>query len=136
MATKLKPVDVVLVGFGWTASILAQELTDAGLEVLALERGKFRDTVPNFSTAFVQDELKYALRHELFEEPRQETLTFRNSLNQTALPMRHLGSFLPAAGVGGAGVRWNGQTWRFLPTDFTMRSHMESATEKILFRKI
>jgi choline dehydrogenase-like flavoprotein len=72
MATKLKPVDVVLVGFGWTASILAQELTDAGLEVLALERGKFRDTVPNFSTAFVQDELKYALRHELFEEPRQE----------------------------------------------------------------
>jgi gluconate 2-dehydrogenase alpha chain len=125
MATKLKPVDVVLVGFGWTASILAQELTDAGLEVLALERGKFRDTVPNFSTAFVQDELKYALRHELFEEPRQETLTFRNSLNQTALPMRHLGSFLPAAGVGGAGVRWNGQTWRFLPTDFTMRSHME-----------
>ena len=125
MATKLKPVDVVLVGFGWTASIIAQELTDAGLEVLALERGKFRDTVPDFSTTFVQDELKYALRHELFEEPRQETLTFRNSLNQTALPMRHLGSFLPAAGVGGAGVHWNGQTWRFLPTDFTMRSHME-----------
>lgn len=125
MATKLKPVDVVLVGFGWTASIIAQELTDAGLEVLALERGKFRDTVPDFSTTFVQDELKYALRHELFEEPRQETLTFRNSLSQTALPMRHLGSFLPAAGVGGAGVHWNGQTWRFLPTDFTMRSHME-----------
>jgi gluconate 2-dehydrogenase alpha chain len=125
MATKLKSVDVVLVGFGWTASILAQELTDAGLEVLALERGQFRDTVPDFATTQIQDELKYAVRNGLFEEPERETLTFRNSMDQTALPMRHLGSFLPAAGVGGAGVHWNGQTWRFLPTDFNIRSHTE-----------
>ena len=40
--------------------------------------------------------------------------------------MRHLGSFLPGAGVGGAGVHWNGQTWRFLPTDFKIRSHTEA----------
>lgn len=33
MARKEKPVDVVLVGFGWTAAIAAQELTEAGLEV-------------------------------------------------------------------------------------------------------
>ena len=47
--------------------------------------------------------------------PARETLTFRNDASQTALPMRQLGSFLPGAGVGGAGVHWNGQTWRFLP---------------------
>jgi gluconate 2-dehydrogenase alpha chain len=40
--------------------------------------------------------------------------------------MRHLGSFLPATGVGGAGIHWNGQTWRFLPTDFVARSHNEA----------
>ncbi|MDQ6706423.1 MAG: GMC family oxidoreductase [Acidobacteriota bacterium] len=125
MATKLKHVDVVLVGFGWTASILAKELADAGLEVLALERGKFRDTVPNFATTHIQDELEYAVRNGLFEEPARETLTFRNSADQTALPMRHLGSFRPASGVGGAGVHWNGQMWRFLPTDFKIRSHTE-----------
>jgi gluconate 2-dehydrogenase alpha chain len=39
--------------------------------------------------------------------------------------MRQLGSFLPAAGVGGAGVHWNGQNWRFLPTDFLLRTHNE-----------
>jgi gluconate 2-dehydrogenase alpha chain len=126
MATRLKSVDVVLVGFGWTASILAQELTDAGLQVLAIERGKFRDTVPDFATTHIQDELKYAVRNGLFEEPARETLTFRNSLDQTALPMRHLGSFRPAAGVGGAGIHWNGQHWRFLPTDFKIRSHTEA----------
>ncbi|HEV7121960.1 MAG TPA: GMC family oxidoreductase [Rhodanobacter sp.] len=125
MATRLKEVDVVLVGFGLTASILAQELTDAGLQVLALERGGFRDTVPDFSTTTIQDELKYAVRHALFEEPQRETLTFRNSMDQRALPMRHLGSFLPASGAGGAAVHWNGQHWRFLPDDFVIRSHTE-----------
>ncbi len=35
--------------------------------------------------------------------PAQETLTFRNNLNQTALPIRAFGSFLPGNGVGGAG---------------------------------
>ena len=33
--------------------------------------------------------------------------------------MRQLGSFLPGTGLGGAGVHWNGQTWRFHPRDFT-----------------
>ena len=87
MATKLPPVDVVLVGFGWTASIIGQELTDAGLQVLALERGSFRDTVPDFATTQIQDELRYAVRNELFEEPERETLTFRNAMDQTALPI-------------------------------------------------
>jgi gluconate 2-dehydrogenase alpha chain len=126
MATRLKSVDVVLVGFGWTAAIMAQELTDAGLQVLALERGKDRDTVPDLATTHIQDELKYAVRNALFESPARETLSFRNSMDQHALPMRELGSFRPAAGVGGAGVHWNGQTWRFLPTDFEIRTHTEA----------
>jgi gluconate 2-dehydrogenase alpha chain len=125
MAKRLPPVDVVLVGFGWTAAIIAQELTEAGVQVLALERGEFRDTVPDFATNTIQDELRYAVRKQIFESPERETLTFRNSADQTALPMRHLGSFLPAAGVGGAGVHWNGQCWRFLPSDFEIRSQVE-----------
>ncbi len=131
MATKLPPVDVVMVGFGWTAAILGQELTDAGLQVLALERGPWRDTPTDFATTFAQDELRYYWRHELFQEPARETLTFRNKPGQTALPMRDLGSFLPGTGVGGAGVHWNGQTWRFLPSDFMARSHNEARYGKL-----
>ena len=123
MSTRLPPIDVVLVGFGWTAAIMGHELTEAGLDVVAIERGKFRDTVPDFATTHVQDELRYAARRALFERPARDTLSFRNSIDQTALPMRHLGSFLPASGVGGGGVHWNGQTWRFLPEDFVVRSH-------------
>lgn len=123
MAKKLPSVDVVLVGFGWTGAIMGNELTDAGLKVVAIERGSWRDTSTDFAVTFAQDELRYYFRHALFEEPARETLTFRNNGEQTALPMRKLGSFLPGTGVGGAGIHWNGMTFRFLQSDFLARSH-------------
>jgi gluconate 2-dehydrogenase alpha chain len=123
MTTRLPSVDALVIGFGWTGAIMAQELTGAGLEVLALERGQWRDTPTDFATTFAQDELRYFWRHELFERMSHETLTVRNNGTQTALPMRQLGSFLPGTNVGGSGVHWNGQTWRFLPSDFKARSH-------------
>ncbi|HEX3859988.1 MAG TPA: GMC family oxidoreductase [Pseudolabrys sp.] len=113
----------MLVGFGWTAAILAQEFTDAGLNVVAIERGGWRDTSTDFAVTFAQDELRYYWRQALFEETKRETLTFRNSTSQNALPMRKLGSFLPGTGVGGAGIHWNGMTWRFLPSDFVAKTH-------------
>jgi gluconate 2-dehydrogenase alpha chain len=123
MAKRMPPKDVVLVGFGLTAAMLGQELTDEGLQVVAIERGGWRDTSTDFSVTYAQDELRYYWRRELFQEPARETVTFRNKRDQPALPMRELGSFLPASGVGGATVHWNGQTWRFLPSDFVARSH-------------
>ena len=117
------PVDAVLVGFGWTGAIMAEALTAAGLNVVALERGGWRDTPGDFATTFDQDELRYFWRHRLFQDVAHETLTFRNRPDQVALPMRRLGSFLPGSGVGGGGVHWNGQVWRFLPSDFVARSH-------------
>lgn len=124
MAIKLPRKDVVIVGLGWTGSILANELTDEGLDVVAIERGPWRDTARDFNAGYIQDELRYAIRKDLFLRPAQSTLTFRNNINQEALPVREFGSFLPGNGVGGAGVHWNGQTWRFLPSDFRCRSHL------------
>lgn len=121
-ATRLKPVDVLTVGVGLTGTILAKELADAGLKVVGLERGAFRDTNPDFMLPGIHDELKYARRYELMQDLSRETVTFRNSPGETALPMRRLGSFLPGEGVGGAGSHWNGVTWRFLPWDFETRS--------------
>jgi gluconate 2-dehydrogenase alpha chain len=123
MAGAPPSMDVVLVGFGWTGAIMAEELAQAGLNVMAFERGRWRDTPTGFATTFDQDELRYYWRHQLFQNVAHDTVTFRNRLDQVALPMRRLGSFLPGSGVGGGGVHWNGQTWRFLPSDFQARSH-------------
>lgn len=70
----------------------------------------------------VHDELRYALRYELMQDLSKETITFRSNTRIRALPMRSYGSFLLGTGLGGAGVHWNGQTFRFLPYDFEIRS--------------
>lgn len=124
MATKLPKKDVVVIGLGWTGSILANELTDAGLDVVAFERGPWRDTASDFNPGFVTDELRYANRQELMLRPAQVTFTARNNKDQTALPIRQFGSFRPGNGVGGAGIHWAGITWRFSPDDFRLRSHL------------
>lgn len=54
--------DVVIVGLGWTGSILGMELAQEGLEILALERGADRETAPDFLYPKVIDELKYRIR--------------------------------------------------------------------------
>ncbi len=70
----------------------------------------------------IHDEYRYDIRHGLMQDASRETISFRNNPDELALPMRQLGSFLPGSGVGGAGVHWNGQTWRFLPYDFQIKS--------------
>lgn len=124
MARLLPKKDAVIVGLGWTGSILAQQLTEAGLNVVAIERGPWRDTPTDFNIAYVQDELRYAIRKELFLQPNVEAMTMRNNAGQRALPMRDYGSFLPGHGVGGAGVHWNGHTWRFWESDFQIKTHL------------
>jgi gluconate 2-dehydrogenase alpha chain len=121
MARKLPRKDVVIIGLGWTGSIMAHELTDEGLDVIAIERGPWRDAPTEFPPNYMQDELRYRIRHELFLRPEQTTFTFRNKMDQTALPIRTWGAFMPPNGVGGGGVHWNAETWRFLPSDFVLR---------------
>jgi gluconate 2-dehydrogenase alpha chain len=114
-----KKTDVVIVGVGWVGGIIASELTKAGLNVVGLERGHDRSVA---DWADDHDELRYAIRYELFQNTANETWTFRHNVQENAMPIRQLGAFLPGTGVGGAGVHWNGQTWRFHPRDFTIRS--------------
>jgi len=88
---KKPQVDAVLVGFGWTGAIMGMELTEAGLKVVALERGENRDTYSDFSYPRIADELTYGIRHKLFQNLARETLTIRHSPRDRALPYRQLG---------------------------------------------
>jgi len=118
----LKPVEAVIIGVGWTGGIVASELLKAGVNVVGLERGLYRNTDPDFQIPQVHDELEYGIRYKLFQNAAKDTYTFRNAAAQNALPIRQFGSFIPGDGLGGAGVHWNGVTWRFLPWDFETRS--------------
>ena len=62
MATRLQEVDAVMVGMGWTGSIMARELTKAGLQVVGLERGEDITPREHFALPGIRDELKYTNR--------------------------------------------------------------------------
>ena len=122
MSKKLPKVPVVIVGMGWAGGIIASELTKAGVEVVGLERGKDRQTKDYMMG---HDELRYQHRAELMQDLSKETITHRNNEKMKALPMRSYGTFIVGDGVGGAGSHWNGQTYRFLPYDFEIKSLTE-----------
>jgi len=54
MATTLEETDAVVIGIGFTGSILARELTKVGLKVVGLERGVTRSARDDF--ALVKDD--------------------------------------------------------------------------------
>src|SRR5262245_61477042 len=88
MATRLKEVDAVMVGVGWTGSILARELTKAGLTVVGIERGPDRVPAQDFALPGIRDELKWGRRPELFQDTALDTITFRHFPGEDPLPMR------------------------------------------------
>ena len=72
MAKTLKTVDAVVIGVGLSGSILARELTEAGLQVVGLERGVGRNTVPDFQAPAMHDELKYSVRKGLMQSAHKD----------------------------------------------------------------
>src|SRR6202048_4492267 len=131
MATKLKEVDAVIMGRGWTGGILAKELAEAGLKVVALERGAMRDPASDYAVPNIRDELRYVVRHDLMQNTARDTITVRNNPTQEALPMRRLGSFLPGEVVGGSAVHWSGHHWPWTDMEFKARSMYEERYRQI-----
>jgi len=116
----LPRVDVAIVGGGWAGLLMAKELgARTGLSVVVLERGAPRKTADYFDG---MDELDYAIRLRMMQDASQETVTFRHTSKDKALPVRQLASFLPGTGVGGAGEHWNGATPRILPDCFEIHT--------------
>src|SRR3978361_1472046 len=101
--TRRKEVDAVIVGLGWTGGILAKELSEAGLTVVALERGTMTTAESDCQVPYVRDELRFVQRQEMMQDAARDTVTMRNTEKQEALPVRRLGALLPGGGVRGGG---------------------------------
>lgn len=117
-------VDIVTIGGGMTASILAcLTLPGTSLRMVSLEQGPEQWTYPDFQHN--HDSLKHNNRYVMMQDLSRVSWTWRPDASSPALPMRQYGSFHPGHGLGGAMVHWTALTWRFLPSDFRYRSHHE-----------
>lgn len=122
MMTRLKPVDIVIIGGGFTGLTMAKELsTRTSLSVLVLERGRLRTPM---EYAADMDDVDYGVRLRMMQNTADETITHRHSMRAVSVPVRQYGSFLPGSGVGGAGEHWAGISFRFMPEFFRLRTHL------------
>ena len=103
--TRERPeTDVVIVGCGWVGGILAAELTEAGADVVVLERGPWRDRA---DVAGSHDEmLPRRLTHT--QDTATDTWTLRHDRTEQALPLRQAGAWTPGTGVGGSSMLYGG----------------------------
>lgn len=119
-------VDAVVIGLGWSGSIMSIELARAGLKVRAFEKGPER-TSEDFAYPKPADQYAYDTRYKVFAAPKDSAVTVRHDTSKTALPTRQWGSFCPGTGVGGAGLHWTGVLIRPSPTDLKLKTYVDQA---------
>src|SRR5262245_35950334 len=119
---RLKPVDVVIIGGGWTGLAMAKELVHrTALSVVVLERGPSR-SVREYASSM--DEVDQSIRHRMMQNIAEETVTHRHTIRDQAAPVRQYGHFLPGTGVGGSGEHWTGFAERHTIDDFTLATSL------------
>jgi gluconate 2-dehydrogenase alpha chain len=114
MIETLAAVDVVLVGLGAANGIVAHVLTEAGLDVAALEAGP-RVSPRDFAQDEVANRVRLSRPKALYEVP-----TWRTDGGETATPSRW--PMLMVNAVGGTSVHYEGLSIRFCPWNFESRT--------------
>lgn len=112
--TNPEPVDVVIVGSGAGGATAAKVLCEAGLRVVALERGPW--LTPQHASG---DELKILNRNYLWQDPKLKPRTYRANDSENATVTNF--SATPQV-VGGGTTHWGGMVPRMTENDFRLRT--------------
>ena len=113
--------DVILIGLGAMNSVIVPQLTEAGLQVVALEAGPYRSRQD-----YMPDELRqtYYGRAHLGPKFNQEIPRWRLNAGEPTRPCSFsLGRMMN--GVGGSVFHYGGWMRRFHPHHFRLRSHIQ-----------
>jgi choline dehydrogenase-like flavoprotein len=112
--SKLKKVDVCIVGSGAGGAVVAKELGSHGVSVVVLEAGKRFNPLDDFTVATSNDwEREFPDHKNSFRAPKMDTITLGN--NKSNKPNL-------VYGVGGGTLRYLANYIRLLPDDFRVYS--------------
>ncbi len=98
--------DVCIVGAGAAGGVMAQELCQAGLDVVVIEAGPFWDPQQDFAS----------------DELAAESLGWQDTRIVAGLNTLTLGKNNSGKGVGGGTTHWTAVALRFHESDFTVRT--------------
>jgi gluconate 2-dehydrogenase alpha chain len=120
MTDPLPKVDALIIGIGAAGGIASYVLTQAGIDVVALEAGPRRDKA-EFLTYY--DELQAYPYHNPFADTKanREIPTWRPTADAPVQPPP-VGAIVMDNQVGGTSIHWTGQAWRYRIDDFKIRS--------------
>jgi choline dehydrogenase-like flavoprotein len=107
--------DICVVGAGLVGGIIAYELARRGLKVVVLEAGPRYKLEERF--AYMQGIVSGRISGWAFASDLPERDVYSNN-GEVEYPVNHL----RAKGVGGSTLHWGGQIWRFLASDFRLKS--------------
>ena len=109
-----EPVEVLIIGAGASGGTAAKVFTEAGIPVVALDRGPYLR-----NEQFSGDELKYLNRNYVWPDPHLKPRTYRADEESPAEEVQ----FSPTPqGVGGGTIHWGGIVPRMTEDDFRLRS--------------
>jgi len=120
MTNPLPKVDALIIGIGAAGGIASYVLTQAGIDVVALEAGPRRDKA-DFLAYY--DELQAYPYHNPFADVKanKEIPTWRPNA-QSPVQAPPVGPIVMDNQVGGTSVHWTGQAWRYRKDDFKIRT--------------
>ena len=112
MANGQREYDVCVIGTGAGGGVMIDQLTAAGFDVVALERGGRVGPID-----FDDDELRNVIRDQVFSPHQLETYRFDAESKSQTGRFSHI-----AHCVGGTITHWAAWAWRFQPDDFEVLS--------------
>jgi gluconate 2-dehydrogenase alpha chain len=120
MTNPLPKFDALIIGIGAAGGIASYVLTQAGIDVVALEAGPRRDKA-DFLAYY--DELQAYPYHNPFADVKanKEIPTWRPNA-QSPVQAPPVGPIVMDNQVGGTSVHWTGQAWRYREDDFKIRT--------------
>ena len=124
--SKLTSADVVIVGTGVVGVAIAEQLLDAGLQVLMLEAGprvtraEIVENFRNLPLALKGDPSSCYLPAPWAPHPMPSSDTAEESYLQLSGPDRYAQTFIRYA--GGSTWHWAGTCWRLTPADMQLRT--------------
>jgi gluconate 2-dehydrogenase alpha chain len=120
MTNPLPKVDALIIGIGAAGGIASYVLTQAGIDVVALEAGPRRDKAEFLA---YYDELQAYPFHNPFADVKanKEIPTWRPNAQSPVQPPPVSPNVMDNQ-VGGTSVHWSSQAWRYQDASFKIRS--------------